>query len=195
MAVILAKEHAAHHIDPTITAVSAKDEQDHRLVHLARARSFMHPVNSVQDSAKAYEELQRLRYGGHVMFEGIEEQWKWAALAVREAMVLQICAPFEILGEIRFEAIVSELFQDLVARPEDLQRTRSQLLLARSAILRLGRRGLAFQKAAPRSFSFSWAADDVIHDTSVRLWPAYQASIPELCGSIAERNTIVGPKQ
>ncbi len=100
--------------------------------------------------------------------------------ALREALILQICAPIGRLTDIGFEAIIHDLFGESsrscrMMCPSALNRRKSEMHLARGAIGRLGREWDVFEKAAPKLFSFEGKPDEFKLDTSLRLWPAYKA--------------------
>ena len=77
--------------------------------------------------------------------EDCEEALKFAALAVRELLVLVICCfAGYVMNDVRFEAALEETFGRTLG-PE----LRSQLHLARNAIVRLAGSRTAFERAVP----------------------------------------------
>ena len=81
-----------------------------------------------------------------------------AVLAVREALVLEICYAAGTLSDVGFESAMEQAFRRQLG-PE----LRSQLHLARSAICRLGRDRGNFMRTAPRIFNGA-LGDQEMHD-------------------------------
>jgi hypothetical protein len=95
--------------------------------------------------AQAYDDIRATREDHP---QDCEEAGKIAALAVREALVLEICCTAGSLSDTGFVAALEHAF----GRPLGPE-LRSQLLLTRAAIGRLGRDRDIFTHVAPKIFN------------------------------------------
>ena len=133
-------------------AVLAFDEQLARegvdvekLQKLHRALRHLQTPLTAQPAAKAYDFVREIRKGCGPICEDLG---KFAALAVRDTLVLHICCSVGSMSDIGFDSALENAFERQLS-PE----LRSQLHLARSAICRLGRDFYVFARAAPKIFS------------------------------------------
>ena len=161
-------EHGEHEVNDGVTVgaelarkaverICEKLETDgmnvEKVQKLHRALAHLQPPLAAQPSAKAYDLVRDVR---KVCDPGCEELGKFAALAVREVLVLQICCPADSMSDVGFESALEDAFQRQLS-PE----LRSQLHLARSAICRLGRDRTVFDRAAPKIFSSSLSQEEM----------------------------------
>ena len=98
---------------------------------------------AAQTLAQAYDLVRDVRK--NCRGEDCEELGKFAQLAVREVLILQMCSPGGWLSDIGFENILEKVFVRQLC-PE----VRSQMHMARNAICRLGRDRMVFDRAAPK---------------------------------------------
>ena len=103
---------------------------------------------SAQRAAKAYDLVRDVVRTARC--EDPDELGKYAGLAVREVLVLQICGLAGSLSDIGFENALVNAFESAeILSPERLRDMR----LARSAIARLGRDRFIYDRAVPKIFS------------------------------------------
>ena len=110
-------------------------------------------VKANRCTAQAYDCVRKIRKG---CSPACQDLAKFAVLAVRETLILQICCSVGTMSDIGFECTLETAFGRRLG-PE----LRSQLHLARSAIGRLGRDVTAFQRAAPKIFSSQLHPDEL----------------------------------
>jgi hypothetical protein len=103
--------------------------------------------------AQAYDFVREIR---KACSPSCQDVAKFAALAVRETLILQICCSVGTMTDIGFENALETAFSRQLG-PE----MRSQLHLARSAICRLGRDVTVFHRAAPKIFSSQLHPDEL----------------------------------
>ena len=99
---------------------------------------------SAEQVAQAYDKAREVRKDCPPK---LEELGKNAALVVREVLVLQICCSAGSLTDVAFETALEQAFGRQLG-PE----LRSQLHLARSAICRIGRDRVLFERQAPKVY-------------------------------------------
>ena len=116
-----------------------------KLHKLDRACRHLQPPLTAQPVAKAYDFVREIRKGCGIT---CEELGKFAALAVRDTLVLHICCSVGSMSDIGFDSALENAFERQLS-PE----LRSQLHLARSAICRLGQDFTLFERVAPNIFS------------------------------------------
>ena len=77
-----------------------------------------------------------------------EEYWKRISLMIRELLVLYVCSTFtsDSLSDVAFEETLGEAFNNPMLGPD----RRSQFHLARSAVSRIGRDWILFQRQGPK---------------------------------------------
>ena len=139
----LQKLHQAHrHLQTPVTAVPA-----------AQADHTGSVVPTALPGAQAYDFVREIRKSCSL---ACEAPAKFAALAVRETLILHICCSVGTMTDIGFENALETAFGRRLG-PE----LRSQLHLARSAICRLGRDVTVFQRAAPKKFGSQLHPDDL----------------------------------
>ena len=102
-------------------------------------------VKANRCTAQAYDCVLEIRKG---CSPACQDLAKFAAMAVRETFILQICCSVSTMNDMGFECALATAFNRQIS-PE----LRSQLHLARSAICRLGRDVTMFYRAAPKIFS------------------------------------------
>ena len=103
--------------------------------------------------AQAYDFVQEIRKACSPSCQSLA---KFAALAVRETLILQMCCSVGTMTDIGFEHALETAFGRQLG-PE----MRSQLHLARSAICRLGRDVTILHRAAPKIFSSPLQTDEL----------------------------------
>ena len=111
---------------------------------LKRAHELLSPPVVTRGIAQAYDNIRAMRRD--LPFD-CEETGKVAWLAVREALVLQICCTAGLLSAVEFERELGQAF-GRTPRPE----VRSQLHRTRAGICRLGRDRDNFMRSAPKIF-------------------------------------------
>ncbi len=160
----------------------AQDLQASHL-QLQLAQDLMAKPPTPQLAAEAYDLVREVRKRSvpsshRCSCEDCEEALKFAALAVRELLVLVICCfAGYMMSDVRFEAALEEAFGRTLG-PE----LRSQLHLARSAIVRLAGGLAEFERAAPKIFSSSTLSAE--NEKSDALFSTYQQ---------CSRSTFVSP--
>ena len=87
---------------------------------------------------------------------GFDNLAKSASLAVREVLVVQICCSFFSMHDIVFETCLELSFGRQLE-----SELRSQLLLARASICRLGGSRSLFDQAAPKIFSTELSPEEL----------------------------------
>jgi len=112
---------------------------------LNRAQELLSPPVVTRRIAQAYDDIRAMCKDLPL---DCEETGKVAALAVREALVLQICCTAGSLRDVGFKYALEQAF-GRQPRPE----VRSQLHLTRAAICRLGRDRDNFMRSAPKIFN------------------------------------------
>ena len=116
---------------------------------------------SAERAAQAYDKAREVRKDCPPEFE---ELGKNAALVVREVLVLQICCTAGSLSDVGFESALQQAFGRQLG-PELL----SQLHYARSAICRIGRDRVLFERQAPKVY----AGEQLNAEQLNELFPAY----------------------
>ena len=94
--------------------------------------------------AEAYDCAREVRKDSPL---SLEELAKNTALVVREVLVLQICTSFGSLSDVSFECALEHAFGRELG-----PQLRSQMHLARSAICRIGRDRVLFERQAPKIY-------------------------------------------
>ena len=179
LGVCAAKNLAAKQIDLLVKVVTDNDAPCDIVGPLKIARNLVRPDNSAPESARAYLYLQQLE-ANEVMIAWrttIEAKFMCAARSVREAMLLQICAPIACLDDDGFDRIIRDVFRDFVDNADHLDSTLMQMHLARGAMVRLAEQRSVFESAVPEVLSFKGERCEVVADTLSMLWPAYQAAV------------------
>ena len=126
---------------------------------LLEADAHLQPPHSAQRFAKAYTIVSEVR---RVALPSYEEHCKFAVLAVREVAILEIASAHPdrcmwlSLTDAGFELNLRTAFGNRCS-PE----RRNQLYLTRSAICRLGRDRMVFNRAAPKMWSRTLFEDDL----------------------------------
>ena len=120
---------------------------------LQRALDLLQPPLSAQPAAQAYDLVREVRKGCAPHDEDIV---KFAALAVREALVLQICCTRGSMSDIGFESALEHAFQRQLG-----DELRSQLHNSRAAICRLTLDRTKFDRAVPKLFSSTLSSEEV----------------------------------
>ena len=110
-------------------------------------------VEANRCTAQAYDRVREIRKG---CSPACQDLAKFAALAVRETLILQICCFVGTMSDTGFECALATAFNRQIG-PE----LRSQLHLARNAICRLGRDVTVFHRAAPKKFSSQLHPDEL----------------------------------
>ena len=114
------------------------------LLHEPLLERPVQPLLSAQIAAQAYNIVRDVRKS---CAPSCQELGKFAALAMRECLVLHICNSGS-MSDIGFESALEHAFEKQLG-PE----FRSQLHLTRSAICRLGRSRTVFERTAPKIYS------------------------------------------
>ena len=120
---------------------------------LQRALDLLQPPLSAQPAAQAYDLVREVRKG---CAPSCEELGKFAALAVREVLVLQICCARGSMSDIGFESALEHAFERQLGAE-----LRSQLHLARAAICRLTLDRTKFDRAVPKLFGSTLSSEEV----------------------------------
>ena len=112
---------------------------------LREASGKLEPPLTAERAAQAYDKAREVR---KICPPKLEEVGKNAALVVREVLVLCICCSAGCLSDAGFESALEQAFGGR-RRPLSPE-LRSQLHLARSAICRIGRDRVLFDRRAPK---------------------------------------------
>ena len=126
-----------------------------------RALELLEPPVNTEKIAQAFDDIRAARTDPP---QDNAEAEKTAAMAVRQALVLDICGTAGTLSDSGFIAALESAF----GRPLSPE-LRSQLFLTRTAIGRLGRDPATFMSAAPHLFSGALSDQEM-----VELFPAYE---------------------
>ena len=112
--------------------------------------------NGRLSAAEAYDLVFEVRKSCDTTVAGFDNLAKSASLAVREVLVLQICCSSFSMPDSVFETCLERSFGRQL-EPE----LRSQLLLARASICRLGGNRSQFDQAAPKIFSTELSPEEL----------------------------------
>ena len=142
------------------------------LLHEPLLERPVQPLLSAQIAAQAYNIVRDVRKS---CAPSCQELGKFAALAMRERLILHICCNRGAMSDIGFESALEHAFERQL-EPE----IRSQLHLARSAICRLGRDRTAFERAAPKIFSSRLSSEEL-----QALFSAYAGATDSVAHAVA----------
>ena len=141
-------------------AIKELEKEGVDAMKLREANGNLEPPLSAERAAQAYDKAREVRKDCPPK---LEEVGKNAALVVREVLVLCICCSAGSLSDVGFESALEQAFGRQLG-PE----LRSQLHLARSAICRIGRDRVLFERQAPKVYGPTVTPEELN-----QLFPAY----------------------